>query len=84
MPHPPRHVPASLARAVLGVPHVVLADRGAAAERLLPALPQPGLTDVGTNPNGIRFDHTVACYTQKTDNYGCDLKYTTAPINSVR
>ena len=41
--------PASLARAVLGVSHVVLADSGSADERLLLAIQKPEVTDVGTN-----------------------------------
>jgi len=45
----PRNVPASLARAVLGVSHVVLADSGSADERLLLAIQKPEVTDVGTN-----------------------------------
>ena len=41
--------PASLARAVLGVSHVVLADSGSADERLLLAIQKPEVTDVGLN-----------------------------------
>jgi hypothetical protein len=41
--------PASLARAVLGVLHVVLADSGSADERLLLAIQKPEVTDVGLN-----------------------------------
>ena len=45
----PRNAPASLARAVLGVLHVVLADSGSADERLLLAIQKPEVTDVGLN-----------------------------------
>ena len=41
--------PASLARAVLGVSHVILADSGSADERLLLAIQKPEVTDVGLN-----------------------------------